>query len=106
MLNDIDSEFSPLKQFYSSFLKVISSSDLESFKKITNDEERVQSVYNIPFLKTYEITSQKNSKSSETAKKLKEDGNKAFQVDQFKVALALYSKAIIKQPQNSSSKDY
>lgn len=104
MLNGIDSEFSPLKQFYTNFLKTFSNDDLEFFKSLTTDEERIQFVYDLPSLEGFEISKNKTLKSSDLAKKLKEDGNKAFQVDQFKVALALYSKAIIKQPQNSSSK--
>ncbi|XP_054271330.1 SET and MYND domain-containing protein 4 [Macrosteles quadrilineatus] len=103
MLNGIDSEFSPLKQFYTNFLKTFSNDDLEFFKSLTSDEERIQFVYDLPSLEGFEISENKTLKSSDLAKKLKEDGNKAFQVDQFKVALALYSKAIIKQPQNSSN---
>uniref|UniRef100_A0A1B6J8P5 Protein-lysine N-methyltransferase SMYD4 n=2 Tax=Homalodisca liturata TaxID=320908 RepID=A0A1B6J8P5_9HEMI len=103
MNNVTDSDFSQFKQFYSNFLKTINDGDLNTFKKFTCDEGRIKYVFGFSFVHDYKISMGTNFKSGESAKQLKEDGNRAFQADQFRVALELYSRAIIKQPQQSSS---
>lgn len=100
----IDSDSSKFKLFFIDFLKKLNENDINTFGKFSCDESKLNFVFSIPFVHSYKIQLEKNLKSPELARQLKEGGNCAFQVEQYKHAIELYSKSIIKQPQNSSSK--
>lgn len=96
---------SNFKNFHSDLLKTFSENELKNFNNLNDDEQRLKYVYKFKKVHDYKIATRDGSKSTESAKQLKDFGNKAFQSNQFKTALGLYSKGITMQPQDSPSKE-
>lgn len=93
------------KQFYSNFLENIIDNDIAMFGKLNTDEERIKSIFGVPYAHNYKLSIKQNSKSENLAKDYKERGNHAFQKNMFQAAAELYSKGIILQPQNNSGRN-
>lgn len=105
MENKLNSQLSSdFKHFHSELSKTFSDTELKNFSNLYDDEQRLKYVYKFKNVHDYKIGTKHGSKSAESAKQLKDYGNKAFQANQFKTALGLYSKGLTKQPQDSPSK--
>ncbi len=82
-------------------MSVISDKELEKFSSCRSDLERVAFIYSLPFLRQSRlaaVNTQYRAKSIVQAHDNRLAGNKAFQLGNYPLALALYSKAVIYAP--------
>lgn len=83
--------------------KIVSSlktDDIEKFKLLENDEERIRFLYNSA--KSIPITLKDAGKNIEEAQRKKVEGNELFAKKEYEIALLAYNEGIIKCPQNTS----
>ncbi|XP_065209611.1 SET and MYND domain-containing protein 4-like [Planococcus citri] len=91
------------KDYQLKFRSSLSNSQLQKFKNLKTVEEKITFVNGLENSPMYPINAQVNrGKDSETAKKLKEQGNGCFQKGKYNDAIRFYSQSILKAPQNGS----
>uniref|UniRef100_A0A1B6CWC9 MYND-type domain-containing protein n=1 Tax=Clastoptera arizonana TaxID=38151 RepID=A0A1B6CWC9_9HEMI len=101
MMPVLESKIDSFKNYHTNFRNSLTTQDLNHFSSLSNDIDRFSFVYGFPSAHEYKIVVYKQQKSIELATHFKEDGNKAFQNGKYKVALHLYSRAILESPQDS-----
>lgn len=101
--SSIESNVGYFKKQHIEFYQKISENDINTFKSLLNDCDRFEFVYNIPSVHSYEILKTSGNKSTEIGLQLKDDGNNAFQSGHYEAALHLYSRSILKLPQQNHS---
>lgn len=101
--SNIETDVGYFKKQHIEFCKGISDNDINTFGSLLNDHDRFEFVYNIPSVHSYEIAKINGNKNTEVGLQLKEDGNNAFQSNQYEAALRYYSRSILKLPQQSKS---
>ncbi|XP_067007502.1 SET and MYND domain-containing protein 4 [Anabrus simplex] len=81
----------------------LSNDQLKEFSLLEHDDERFRFVYNLPVARGLDIQLSPCGKNAEIARKFKDEGNKAFQSGDYRCALRLYSKCILKTPWEAGS---
>ena len=96
--NKLDTDHGYLKSHHLSLHNSVSEEQLKQLSSLKTDEERFSFVYSLPLVHEHEVKAAIDGKNEEEARKLKEDGNKAFQSGKYNSALQGYTKSILKTP--------
>lgn len=103
MLEKIQTEDGFFKKHHSHVLSTISKSQLQDFASCTEDDERFNFVFKLPATRELRVQNSPVGKNVDIARKLKDEGNKAFQSGDYTCAIQLYTKSIMKAPWNTDS---
>lgn len=83
----------------------LSNSQLEKFKNLRTNEEKIIFINGLQNFPTFPISKQENrGKNLEEAQKFKEQGNVSFQNKKYNQACWFYSQSILKCPRNRPGK--
>lgn len=101
MLNIIENNIGFFKKQHVQFCSSLKENDINNFAKLNNNEDRFVFVYQNPFIRSNQILKHQNDKNLEISLQFKNDGNKAFQANDYMSALYLYKESILKCPQDN-----